>query len=500
MTHLALLLALATAAACGWGVWDARKDLRELTWLDWLTLAAATGLGVAVSLSSFDAVGNHAFRAHEEQLFAIFQGQASRESFHPAEVQLLIGWMYEQLGALLGGSTPRFVATALVLGGGGPLAAGVAGRLATGRWLGGAVPALLLALQPTLSYWRVHGYPVATAQVVFGACLLGAVLVVRRGTRPAYTAWFLLGALTVFLRLEYAAAVAGTAALPLLAGRAGDLRRLGLWLPGLAAAGVLFALPEYQLLFAIEQREDYRMGARFLLLHGPLLARFAVGAWGGGLLLAAVVAVGCVRPDRHRTALACVLAGGAALVLPLLFVDFGMRHSLAAATALYVAAGAGLVAIAERHRAAAWAVVAGLVVTLAVPWAMQVQDLASRYAATGLMPPSLPGVVPPTSALPAGWQDCAIYSNVQSVCDASDNCHPVKDMRDPELVRIRWDQFDGCVYWTVHGAFAEVAGVQHEWWPFLRSLYSYEPAGLMPIPNQGEQGGEAHMYRITERP
>lgn len=500
MIYLALLLAFATATACVWALRDARADLGQLTRADWLGLIGATVLGAVYSLAAFDAIDNHAFRAHEEQIFAIFQGQVARDSYHLVEVPLLIAWIFEQVGAHLGRSTALFVATALALGGGGPLLAGMAGRLATGRWLGGALPALLLALQPTLAYWRLHGYHVAPPQVLFSACLLAAVIVGRRGSRPAYTAWFLLGALTVFVRLEYATAVACTAALPLLAGRTADLRKPALWGPGLLVAALLFALPESQILAAMEQREDYRMGARFVAIHLPVLARLGVGALGGGLLLLALAAVGCVAGEHRRTTLGLLLVAATAVAAPLAFTEFGMRHTLGAATALYIAAGAGLVVVVDKHRAAGIVVAAVLLLALLVPWAGTTADLASRYGLRPEEPPELPGLEPPTSDPPAGWERCAVYSNVQSICDASPNCHPVKDMRDPVLVRRRWDQFDGCVYWTVDATFGEVAGGQHEWWPFVRALYSYEASGRVEIPDQGDVAAEAHLYRITERP
>ncbi len=500
MTHLAILLALAAALASLWALWDARQDLRELGWADWAWLVGTTALGLVVSLTAFDALDNHAWRAHEEQFFAIYNGQVARGDYHPAEVQVLASWFYEQLGLRVGRSIGLFVGAAAVLGGTGPLLAGLAGRLATGRWIGGALPALLLALHPTLAYWRVHAYPIAPSQVGVAACLLAAVQVTRHGRRSAYTAWFLLGALTVFLRLDTGAAIACTAALPLLGGRAKDLLKVTLWLPGLVVAGALFALPELQLLHAMGEREDYRTGGRFLRLHGPVLARLGVGELGGGLALVAVALVGCVRPGQRRTAAACLIVAAVAAVLPLLFIDFGMRHVLAAATALYVAGGAGLAAIAEQRPRAASIIGLGVVVLLAVPWASQIEDLGSRYARVGNTPPSLPGVAPPSADPPDGWQDCAIYSNVQTICDASQNCHPVKDMRDPDLVRKRWDQFDGCVYWTVDAGFAEVAGVQHEWWPILRALYPSEAAGRVPIQGRGDDAGDAHMYRILRRP
>ena len=500
MTSLAILLALTAAAALLWALWDARGDLGELRWTDWLTLLGATGLGVGVSLSAFDALGNHAFRAHEEQLFAVFSDLAPRSSYHPAEVQLLIGWIYEQVGLRVGTSTTVFVGTALLLGGGGPLLAGLAGRLATGRWIGGALPALLLALQPTLVYWRVHGFHVAPSQAAFSACLLAAVIVLRRGDRSAYSAWFLLGSLTVFLRMEYGSAVLATAALPLLGGRLRDLLRPTLWVPGLAVAATLFWLPVHDLMFAVEQREDYRMGLRFVGLHGPVLLRLGVGALGGGLALLGLAAMGCVRPGQRRLATACVLVAGGALLLPLGFIDFGMRHTLPAATALYLAAGAGLSSLEARSAKAAWGAGAVTLLLLTIPWTGQLHAMGERYGRVPRQPPTLPGVAVPTTDLPQGWEACAIYSNVQSICDNSQNCHPVKDMRDPDLVRKRWDRFDGCVYWTVDATFAEVAGVQHEWWPILRSLYPCEPSGRMTIPDQGDQSGDVHMYRILRRP
>jgi hypothetical protein len=500
MTFFAILLALATAAAGVWCVRDAKDEFARLHRSDWATLLLLTVLGVVVSLFTFDAIGHHAFRAHEEQLFAVFSGQAERSSFHPAEVQLLMGWVYETIGRVAGGSTLVFVVAAILFGAGGPLLAGLSGRLLTGRWIGGALPALLLALQPTLAYWRVHGFHVAPAQVAFSACVLAAVLVLKRGSRPAYSAWFLLGALTVFLRLEYAGAVGLTALLPLLGGRVSDLRRKGAWGPGLLVAAGLFAVPEFQLLFAVEQREDYRVGFRFLALHVPVFVQLAIGAFGGGVAVLGLAAAGCGMGEHRRSAVALVLVAAGSVALPLVFMDFGMRHTLPGATAIYLAAGAGAVALDGRFRGAGKAAAAAAVILLAIPWAGDLTDLGERYGKPGSSPPTLPDTDIPDDEPPAGWMACALYSNVGFICDSSPYCHPVKDMRDPALVRARWDKYDGCVYWTVDASYAEVAGVQHEWWPILRALYPSEPVGLMTEPNRGDGGGEVHMYRLTERP
>ncbi len=477
-----------------------RDALGELRWFDWLTLLLFTIAGPALSLWAFDAIDGHAFRAHEEQLFRIFQGSAQLSDFHPAEVHRLIGGLYAKLGELTGGTTAAFVWTAIVLASTGTFFAGLAGRLATERWIGGLLPALLLTLNPNLAYWRVHGFHVGPGQVAFAACLMAAVLVARHGRWTAYAAWFVFGALAAYIRLEYAGAVAATALLPLLAGRVSDLKRVWVWAPALVVSAALFASAQAPLLEGIEQREDYRMGLRFVRLHVPVLAELSVGAFGGGLALLAMAAAAVGMSGKRAWALACLGIAGLGVLLPMAFIDFGMRHALPAATTVYVAAALGAAALEGRWKGAG--LVASLVTCamLAVPWIGDLKDLGSRYGREPDEPPTLPGVAIPEGDLPSDWATCALYSNLQHLCDTSPHCHPVKDMRDPGLVARRWDELNGCVYFVVETAFGEVSGVQHEWWPILSELYEWEPVGRQRVPNRGDMPPWLHMYRITERP
>ncbi len=469
----------------------------------WLGYAALTAVAAAASLGFFDAIDAHAFRAHEEALHFIFTGQSSVGDFHPAELQTLVGHYYGALGSF-GSSMGLFVTGALGLGLWGVPLAGIAAHLLSRRPEVGLLTAALLALHPSLAYWRVHAFHVAPAHSAFCATLLFAVLVLRNPSRRAFAAWFLLGALTCFIRLEYSGAVMATAAIPLL-GQPELIKRVGTWLPGLLVAAVLLLLPVREVLAAAEQREDYRTGLRFLWLHAPMWPAYRpLSSWGLGLpfLLGIGVIFGLPKSEHRRTAgalLTIVLLG---IFPPLLFTDFGARHALPATTAgIALAVLGGLLFLSVPRQQGLRRVAMALLLISATAGSLgDLSELGRRYGNQDTGTPAVAGVERPTGPMPEGWVDCAIYSNDPTICDASPNCHPVKDMRDPVLVRKRWDGYGGCVYWAVDGQLDDVAGVQHEWWPVVQRIYPLEPAGVIPLRRSGEQQLQAEVYRIVERP
>lgn len=499
---LALLLVTLLGVVAAFVDREVWGTLRELSWTS-LGYAVLTALAAAVSLWTFDAVDAHAFRAHEEALHFVFTGQSAVADFHPAEVQALVGRFYAWLGGF-GSSMGLFVGGALALGVLGVPLAGVAAHLLTRNPRVGMLTAALLAVHPTLAYWRVHAFHVAPAHALFCATLLLAVLVLRHPSRRMFAAWFLVGALTCFVRIEFAGAVAGTAAVPLI-GDPGLLKRVGTWLPGLALAAVLLALPEREVLAAAEQREDYRTGLRFLWLHAPMWPAWRpLSSIGLGVLwlLGLGVLFGLPRSEDRRGAAALLVITVLGILPPLLFIDFGARHALPATTAGIVLAslGAAHFVAVPRQRPIRWVAVALLLVSAGFACFGDLSDLGQRYGNQGGGPPAVDGVERPTEPMPDGWTDCAIYSNDPTICDTSQNCHPVKDMRDPQLVRKRWDGYGGCVYWAVDSQLDDVAGVQHEWWPVVQRLYPLEPAGVIPLGWSGQQERSAEVYRITARP
>lgn len=477
------------------------QEGRRWVALDVVVYAALLAAGAGVSLLAFDAIDQHAFRAHEEQLHALFSGTAPPEGYHPAEVQVLIGWLYTQVGQRFGTGMDVFVKTAYLLGSPGIVLAGLAAHRLTGSRAAGYLVGALLVLHPTLAYWRVHGFHVAPAHAAFCGCLLGAALVADKPTVLRFCAWFGLGTLTAFLRMEYGLAVAATAAIPLLGGAAGALKKPWLWLPPLIVCALALGGHQRMMVGLLAEREDYRLGVRFLWLHLPLTAPWRPLASLGGLAGVAAALLACRHAGvRGRIAgLALTAVGG---MLPLVFMDYGGRHLLPSTTAGLVLCVVGLRALSEGPERLRIAQVAGLVFCVGVAQA-SVSDLASmapRYGDQSGDAPEVEGLARPSGDMPDGWTECAIYSNAMDICDASPNCHPLKDLRDPALVAQRWDDYGGCVYWAVDAQLDDVAGAQHEAWPVLQHLYPLEPVAEMALQPRGELRPNALVYRIAERP
>jgi len=471
--------------------------------------AGLLALGTLVSVAAFDTFENHAFQSHEDQVLDAFKGALSQQMSSPLEVPVLARMFYSSVGRLVGAGDdpmPLFVCTAILLGALGGLFAGFATSLLTRKPWTGWLLALLLVFHPTLAYWRVHAYPIAPSHVVFCATLLAAAIVVRAPTRRAFLAWFLLGALTTFLRIESAGPVIATAALPLFCGQYRMLKQVRVWLPPLLLAAGLLAFPLLEIYQLIAEREDYRVGLRFLTLHLPLWEVYAPLNEPSLILLFAAGVASVFLPHEQAPLARGLLTLTLLSLLPsILFVDFGPRHALPATTA-----GLMLCAVTTSRLLPAsrlWRTVLGLSLgTLLLLSCMSVwgdlSELGTRYGlsqnddVTGI-----PGLERPRNPMPDGWERCAIYSDLMYVCETyRRTCHPVKDWRDPVLIRKRWDELEGCVLLGVDVRSAAVRGIQHESWPIVEKLYPLEPFGRLQLPPKDQWEPYVDFYRLKERP
>ncbi len=509
MTFVSLLLA---AAALAVGVVAAARPASRATWreIGRLGFAAHVGvlaLAVVVSLVCFDAIDHHAFRAHEASLWDLWVGtELSEDQLHPLEVHPLLAVIYGTAGPLFGGTTTGFVVMALLLGGGGLLFAGLATQLLTGRLWAGLAVGLLLATLPGLVYWRVHAFHVAISHATWAATLLAAVLVARRTDRLSCAAWMLLGALTLHLRSELAGAVVGTAAIPMLLGEPGAWRRWKVWAPGFGVAALLLALPTWQMLSLVHEREDYRLGLYMIPTYLRIPALWIPLATIPGALLAMLSgwAAANGRVDaRLRTATrAAWICAACSLVPPLAFMSLGQRHLLPMMTAALIACVIGLVALigALPNKPLAGGVAALLLVGAVASSGMQLADWSARYGTEDPQRvPALAGVAEPEGRPEFDAANCATYASHYHLCEQWDLCHPPKDMTDRRSVRARWDQHGGCVVWAVDATDGEVAGARHEWWSVVTSMYDWEPLGRLDFNVDGADT-TAHVYRMTGRP
>ena len=53
--------------------------------------------------------------------------------------------------------------------------------------------------------------------------------------------------------------------------------------------------------------------------------------------------------------------------------------------------------------------------------------------------------------------------------------------------------------WGIEEEDGQVAGTRHEWWMMVRSLYSWEPIGMLQVEDQGLVR-QVDVYQMTERP
>lgn len=462
----------------------------------------------AVSLGVFDAVGGHAFAAHEDALLVAMQGGEAAAGFHRLEVHPLHRAIYSGAGKVAGSSHAAFVGVALLIGVWGPLLAARALRLLTGSRAIGLLTGALLVVHPDLAYWRVHGFHVASAHVAFCATLLLSVLVARGPSRLTFAAWFAAGAVTLYLRPEIAGAVLATAVVPIDLGGAGIVRQWRRWAPGLAIASAFLAPPTLAAMSEVAAREDYHVGLRFLGEHLAVAELFrpldSPAAW-------VLAACSWLVAERRRMVGVLWAIGLAGLFPAGLFMDFGPRHLLAASTvgAAIVAVGAwNVVEIAARRGlrpvGAALATVGVGAVVLACGGVLA--DLGDRYGREGDVPLPVGAAAPAQALVPGVERGCASYAQDGDVCGRWEHCHPPKDLRDRDSVRRRWDDHGGCVVWGIDASDGAVSGVRHESWLVLRASYSWEPLGILPrgggpepALSRGPQG-QVWVFRMTERP
>jgi hypothetical protein len=462
-----------------------------------LVYAGLIVLGTLVSLAAFDSFGNHAFQSHEDQMLDAFKGALTQQMSSPLEVPVLARMVYSSVGGLVTAGSdplPLFVCLAILWGAFGGLLAGFATSILTRKPWTGWLVALLMVFHPTLAYWRVHAYPIAFSHAVFCATLLAAALVVRAPTRRAFLAWFLLGALTTFLRIESAGPVIATAALPLLCGQHRMLKEFRVWLPPLLLAAGLLAFPLAELFQLIEEREDYRVGLRFLALHLPLWDVYAPLNEPSLLLIFTVGAASVFVPHAHAPQARGLLTITLLSLFPsILFVDFGPRHALPATTAglmLCAVTASQLVPSSQLRQNIFGLGLATLVLLSSINVWETLSELGTRYGlsqdddVTGI-----PGLERPRNPMPDGWERCAIYSDLMYVCETyRETCHPIKD------------ELGGCVLLGVDVRSAAVRGIQHESWPIVEQLYPLTPFGRLQLPPKDQWEPYVDFYKLEERP
>jgi len=525
------ILHLAVTAALAFAVFRSAETARllrtEFRPRDLLVYLGLTLAAVGVSLLTFDAISNHAFRPHEEAYYFALQGNSPPEGWNPLETQVLLRLIYQGAGQLLGDSMTVFVGTALLLGVWGSALTGVTAQLLTRRaWVGYAV-AVLLVLHPDLSYWRINAFQIAPPHVAFCLTLLLATLASRLPSLLTMSAWLLCASFAVALRADNLGAVAATAAIPLLLGPPGLLKNVRIWLPGLLLGSFLLGVPTLANIEFASNREDYRWGLSFLPTHLSVISAFRpLTAPGFGLLILASLAL-TTRADLftderlRRTILACAVIAFVGLFPDILFNAFGKRHLVGTSTAgllLAVSGTAALLELAQQHaissaaRRAITVLLAGLLCGGAVSEIHDLRDLGARYGDNTPHIPSLPGTSRPTSpldhngyhtrSLPTELERCGLYSGETYICDPwalneGATCHPPKNLREPAEVRRLWDAQEGCVLWAIDDTCDDVSGVMQDWWEMVRNLYRWEPVGILPI---AERNSHVEIYRLVRRP
>ena len=522
--HAALAIVLVLVLI---GRGEVRQLLRdELSRRDLAVYGGLLICAVAVSLGSFDAISNHANRGHEETFRWALQGTQPEGGWNPLETQVLLRLIYQFVGSNLGDSWTVFVATALLLGVWGPLLAGVATQLLTRRaWVGYGL-ATLLVLHPGLAYWRVHAFQIAPPHVAFCGALLLAVIVARKPSMLSFATWLIWSSFAVALRPDNLGAVVGTAAIPLLLGPPGLLRKPGLWLPGFLAGSVLLGIPTLANIELAQDREDYHWGLSFLPTHLRVLSAYRpLTSPTLGVLIVAILGL-CAAPragmDKHlrQSVLAFAVIMATSLFPDILFATFGQRHLLGTSTvglALVMTGSAALLelprlrTLSETQQKACTLVLAALLCGGAISELLELKDLGQRYGDDTPMVPALPGTQRPTSpldehgfhtrSLPKDLEHCGLYSGETYICDPwgyqpGATCHPYKNLRDKTEVRAFWDAQQSCILWAIDDTSDDVSGAYDEW-EMLRVLYRWKPVGILPI---SERNSHAEIYRLIERP
>ncbi len=525
IAHAVLASALAVALLRRVEVLELLRS--ELSKRDIAVYLGLTVAAVAVSLGSFEAISNHAFRPHEEAYYFALQGNSPPEGWNPLETQVLLRIVYQAVGQVFGSSMTVFVVTALLLGVWGPALAGIASQLLVRRaWVGYGL-AILLVLHPALCYWRVNAFQVAPPHVAFAATLVLAAIVARKPSMLSFTAWLVGSSFAVSLRPDNLGAIAATAAIPLLLGPPGLLRQARLWLPGLLTGVLLLGVPTLANIELAQGREDYHWGLSFVAIHLKVLSAYRpLTAPTLGILIVATLAL-CAAPrcgidDRlRRTALAFAVIMVMGLFPDILFNAFGKRHLLGTSTAglaLLMTGAAAMLelpaiqALGKRRQQAFRLAVALCLVGGAVSEGSELRDLSLRYGDDTPHVPALPGTERPSSpldergqptrSLPTDLEHCGLYSGEPYICDPWNlqpgaTCHPPKNLREPDEVRRLWDDKGGCVLWAIDDTCDDVSGVMQDWWEMVRSLYRWQPVGVLPV---SERNSHAEIYRLVERP
>jgi hypothetical protein len=488
-----------------------RPVWKELRLRDLAVYAALTAAAVGVSLGYSDAIANHAWRPHEEQLWFAFRAEVPEGGvWHSLETQVLLRLIYTQLGTLVPGRSGPFVTIAMILGTGGVVFAGVAAQLLTRRpWIGYATAAILV-VSPSLAYWRTNAFHIAPPHATFCATLLCAVLVARKVDFRTCAAWMICGSLTLFLRMELAGAVVGTAAIPLFCGPRGGFKQVRAWLPALVIAAALLTWPTLENLGLAAEREDYRTGMRMIPFYLQISALWLPMS---SLAMVPLIALGLfaaaprspVDPELKAAARAMSVLLVLGVVPAITFISFGQRHILASGTAGAILACIGPAALMSVPRLrdharliAVGATVLGIGVVASSHGVLT--EWSARYGTTeNTAVPLLPGHTTPQGRPEFDRNWCATYTSHGAACGSWASCHPPKDLTDPVLVRNRWDSHDGCVVWGIDRSDGEVAGARHEWWTVARGMYEWESLGTERYDDNGYVS-DIHIYRLKERP
>jgi hypothetical protein len=508
VAYIAITVVAALAVAAHPGL---RPVWKELRLRDLAVYGGLTAAAVGVSLGYFDAVGNHAWRPHEEQLWWAFKGEPPPDGvWHPLETQVLLRMFYEQVGRMAPQTIGPFVTAAMILGTGGVVLAGAAAQLLTRRPGIGYATAAILVVHPSLAYWRTNAFHIAPPHAAFCATLLCAVLVARKVDFRTCAAWMICGSLTLFLRMELTGAVVGTAAIPLFCGPRAGFKQVRAWLPALVIAGALLAWPMMENLELAAQREDYRTGLRMIPFYLqipelwlPMTSLGMTALMALGLFAAAPRSP--VDPQLKAAARAMSVLVVLGVLPTITFMSFGQRHILASGTAGAILACIGPAALGSIPRLKPHARLlqigaVGLGIAVVASSHTVLSDWGSRYGTSlGQQVPLLPGHVAPRGVPDFDKTWCATYSSHGAACDSWFRCHPPKDLTDPHLVRDRWDHHNGCVVWGIGRSDGEVAGARHEWWTVVRGMYEWEPLGTETYEEPGYVS-EIHIYRLKERP
>jgi len=514
MQALGLLHALLTAACVAAVLLraDHRPGWAGLRGRDVALYALIGAASAGVSLLFFDAIGEHQFRAHEEAYFFAFEGQVPPNGWSPLETQPLLRGAYQVAGAVLGHSMLVFVLVALATGTWSAALLGAATQLLTGRRWIGVTAALIAMVHPFSTYWRAHAFHVAAPHVLWAATLLLAVVVARKPTRLSVLAWLLMGGLATTLRQDQLFGVMATAAIPLIHTRGALWRDWKLWVPPMVVAcGLLVAtiIPDMQ---AGVAREDFHYGLRFLPLHLrvadayrpltylPMLPLFAAGLWAASKPRDSWRNVG-VPADLREAARALRWITFVAVMPDLLFMDFGPRHLLNTTDAGVALAMVGVAAAAEVAGSRRRLLLAGAGVLMAGVVALSLMDLGAlglRYGDKNQDVPRLPGTEKPTGPMTLTPDECGAFAGEATVCDMWKMCWPLKDLRDPDNVGRFWDEHDGCVLFMVDQSLDDTSGAVQEWWTMVRSIYDWDPVGVLEVP--GGVNRTVDVYRLRNRP